>query len=119
MKPIMIAIAALLLASGCTGPAPAADAVRSISASDKAQGAKAHPQLLEEYGGAYQGPQAAYVEKVGKHIAVQSGLSNSERDFTVTLLNSPVNNAFAIPGGYVYVTRQLLALMDSQRYRNC
>ncbi len=87
---------------------------RSISASDKATGAKAHPDLLKEYGGAYSGPQAAYVTAVGKKIAVQSGLSNSQADFTVTLLNSPVNNAFAIPGGYVYVTRQLLALMNDE-----
>ena len=87
---------------------------RSISASDKATGAKAHPDLLKEYGGAYSGPQAAYVTTVGKKIAVQSGLSNSQGDFTVTLLNSPVNNAFAIPGGYVYVTRQLMALMNDE-----
>jgi predicted Zn-dependent protease len=91
-----------------------AQTVRSISASDKAQGAKAHPELLQQFGGAYHGSQAAYVERVGKRIAVQSGLSNSERDFTVTLLDSPVNNAFAIPGGYVYVTRQLLALMNDE-----
>lgn len=112
MKALFPACAALVLLAG--SPALSADAVRSISASDKAQGAKAHPQLLEEFGGAYSGPQAAYVEKVGKRIAVQSGLSNSEKDFTVTLLNSPVNNAFAIPGGYVYVTRQLLALMNDE-----
>jgi predicted Zn-dependent protease len=30
------------------------------------------------------------------------------------LLNSSVNNAFAIPGGYVYVTRQLAALMNNE-----
>lgn len=30
------------------------------------------------------------------------------------MLNSPLNNAFAIPGGYVYVTRQLLALMNDE-----
>ncbi|MET0269784.1 MAG: M48 family metalloprotease [Sphingomonas sp.] len=87
---------------------------RSISASDKATGAKAHPELLAEYGGSYAGPQTAYVRGVGQKIAVQSGLSNSQSDFTVTLLNSPVNNAFAIPGGYVYVTRQLLALMNDE-----
>ena len=51
---------------------------------------------------------------VGKRIAVQSRLSNSQGDFTVTLLNSPVENAFAIPGGYVYVTRRLLALMNDE-----
>jgi predicted Zn-dependent protease len=60
------------------------------------------------------GPQAKYVETVGRRIAVQSGLSNAQSDFTVTLLNSPVNNAFAIPGGYVYVTRQLMALMNDE-----
>jgi predicted Zn-dependent protease len=41
-------------------------------------------------------------------------LGNAESDFTVTLLNSPVNNAFAIPGGYIYITRQLVALCNSE-----
>lgn len=87
----------------------------SISAQDKASGAKQHPELLKEFGGAYTaGGQARYVESVGRRIAVQSGLSNAQGDFTVTLLNSPVNNAFAIPGGYVYVTRQLMALMNDE-----
>jgi predicted Zn-dependent protease len=87
---------------------------RSISQNEKAQGQQAHPQLLQTFGGAYGGPQDAYVARVGKRVAVQSGLSGSERDFTVTLLNSSANNAFAIPGGYVYVTRQLLALMNDE-----
>nr|WP_243853787.1 M48 family metalloprotease [Sphingopyxis panaciterrae] len=86
----------------------------SISASDRKQGQDAHPQLMEEFGGAYAGQQASYVNRIGQNIAVQSGLSRSPSDFTVTLLNSPVNNAFAIPGGYVYVTRQLMALMNDE-----
>lgn len=86
----------------------------SISAADKAQGAKAHPELLAEFGGAVSGAQANYVERVGRTIAMQSGLGNAREDFTVTLLDSPVNNAFAIPGGYVYVTRQLSALMNNE-----
>lgn len=60
------------------------------------------------------GSQAAYVEQVGKNIAVQSGLANSQSAFVVTLLNSSVDNAFAVPGGYVYVTRQLVALMNNE-----
>ncbi len=88
--------------------------VQAIGAQDKAEGAKAHPQLIAEFGGASTGPQAAYVEEIGKNIAVQSGLSNARGDFTVTLLNSPVNNAFAIPGGYIYVTRQLVSLMNNE-----
>lgn len=86
----------------------------NISPAERKQGDEAHPQLLQEFGGAYSGPQASYVNRVGQNIAVQSGLSRSPSDFTVTLLNSPVNNAFAIPGGYVYVTRQLMALMNDE-----
>ncbi|WP_417613581.1 M48 family metalloprotease [Parasphingorhabdus sp.] len=108
----------------CTGSGAGAGAVasagsqsgeaRSISAAEKRKGAEAHPQLLEEFGGAYTGPQVGYVVRVGQNIAVQSGLGNARSDFTVTLLNSPVNNAFAIPGGYVYLTRQLMALMNDE-----
>ncbi len=94
--------------------APAAAPVQSISASDKAEGAKAHPQLLQEFGGSVTGRQATYVEGVGKTIAVQSGLGNAKSEFTVTLLNSSVNNAFAIPGGYIYVTRELVGLMNNE-----
>ena len=89
-------------------------APQSISPEDKATGAKAHPDLLAEFGGLYRGPQADYVRRVGQKISVQSRLSNAQSDFTVSLLNSPVNNAFAIPGGYVYVTRQLLGLMNDE-----
>lgn len=87
---------------------------RSISAEDKKKGAEAHPQLMQEFGGAYTGRQVNYVVGVGQNIAVQSGLGDARSDFTVTLLNSPVNNAFAIPGGYVYLTRQLMALMNDE-----
>ncbi|WP_082449695.1 M48 family metalloprotease [Sphingomonas sp. Leaf67] len=104
--------AAMLCAATITTPVAAQ--TRSISQNDRAQGAQANPQLLAQYGGRYSGPQSAYVERVGKRVAVQSGLSNASGDFTVTLLNSPVENAFAIPGGYVYITRQLLALMNSE-----
>ncbi len=108
-------ISTALVAFAAVPLAPiAAQTVQSISAKDKAEGAKAHPQLLEEFGGAATGSQAAYVETVGKNIAIQSGLSNARGDFTVTLLNSSVDNAFAIPGGYVYVTRQLVALMNNE-----
>ena len=88
--------------------------VQAISTQDKQEGAKYHPQLLQEFGGAVQGPQANYVASVGRKIAVQSGLSNAQSDFTVTLLNSSVDNAFAIPGGYIYTTRQLVALMNNE-----
>jgi predicted Zn-dependent protease len=109
------AVIPLSLASCTTiggGAIPGASA--PISATEAQQGAQAHPQLLEQFGGTYSGPQAAYVEQVGKNIAVQSGLGNARDSFTVSLLNSSVNNAFAVPGGYIYTTRQLVGLMNNE-----
>ncbi len=112
----LLAGCAMAGGGGMGGSAEARDirTATSISAEARRQGAEAHPQLLQQFGGAYRGPEAAYVTRIGQSIAVQSGLSNARSDFTVTLLNSPVNNAFAIPGGYVYVTRQLMALMNDE-----
>ncbi len=114
MRVLKTAALALLLIGSPVGLVAQSAAPTAISASDKAQGAQAHPQLLEQFGGPYAGRQADYVRRVGQKIAIQSGLSNAQSDFTVTLLDSPVNNAFAIQGGYVYVTRQLLALMNDE-----
>lgn len=110
---MLLLIGGAWLAIGASAPAPLPLA-KPMTAGDRAAGAKAHPQLLAEFGGLYEGPQAAYVTKVGQKIAMQSGLADTQSAFTVSLLNSSVSNAFAIPGGYVYVTRQLLALMNDE-----
>jgi predicted Zn-dependent protease len=89
-------------------------AATPITAKERQQGSQAHPGILSEFGGPYNGNQAPYAAKVGQKIAVQSGLASTPGAFDVTLLNSSVNNAFAIPGGYVYVTRQLMALMNDE-----
>ncbi|WP_235829424.1 M48 family metalloprotease [Croceicoccus estronivorus] len=108
------AVATLPLAlSGCMGGEIASTGT-PLSQTERNEGAKAHPELVAEFGGAQTGPQADYVASVTRNVAVHSGLSNAPGDFTVTLLNSSVNNAFAIPGGYVYVTRQLVALMNNE-----
>lgn len=88
--------------------------VRPFTPTERSQGAQAHTQIMQEFGGAYAGPASDYVRNVGQGVAVQSGLSSVRTDFTVTLLNSPVNNAFALPGGYIYCTRQLMALMNNE-----
>ena len=85
-----------------------------ITAEEAQQGAQYHEQFVAEFGGEMTGPQARYVEQVGSNIAIQSGLANSASAFDVTLLNSSVNNAFAVPGGYVYATRQLVNLMNNE-----
>jgi predicted Zn-dependent protease len=105
--------AASLALAGCLG-GPIASTGTPITQQESQQGAEAHPQILNEFGGAMSGTQADYVVNVGQNIAFQSGLGGTQNDFNVTLLNSSVNNAFAIPGGYVYVTRQLVALMNNE-----
>ncbi len=108
-----MAMRSLILATAFLATAATAQ-VPGLSAADRDYGARAHPQLLQQFGGAYAGPQADYVRRVGQRIAVQSGLASRPADYTVTLLNANLDNAFAIPGGYVYVTRQLVALMNDE-----
>ncbi|MBV7259765.1 M48 family metalloprotease [Erythrobacter crassostreae] len=104
-----------LALSGCMGGGGSVPSASTpITQQEAQQGAQYHPQLLSEFGGAMSGSQATYVEQVGKNIAVQSGLGNARDSFTVSLLNSPVNNAFAVPGGYIYSTRQLVSLMNNE-----
>ena len=110
----LLAGAAAISLGGCSTTAEAQSTATQITQAEARQGAEAHPQLLQEFGGAMSGPQAQYVEQVGQNIAVQSSLSNARNSFTVSLLNSSVNNAFALPGGYVYITRQLVALCNSE-----
>ena len=115
IRTILAAGAAPLALAGCMGAgASIPSASTPITPSEAQQGAQYHPQFLAEFGGAMSGAQAAYVEQVGKNIAVQSGLGNARESFTVSLLNSPVNNAFAVPGGYIYTTRQLVTLMNNE-----
>ena len=71
-----------------------------------------HPKLIEEFGGAETGPRASYVDSVGRRVAAYSGVTPGAYRFTV--LNSAVENAFATPGGYIYITRQLMGLMDNE-----
>lgn len=116
-------IGAATVTSACAGVSAPLDAPsktkavaapKPFTAQERAEGAKFHSEILKEFGGPMQSQQTAYVVRVGKNIALQSGLGNAESDFNVTLLNSSVNNAFAIPGGYVYITRQLVALCNSE-----
>jgi predicted Zn-dependent protease len=81
--------------------------------SEAAVGAESHPEILARFGGAYQDEAlTAYVSEVGQRIGQASDLPDQEYRFTV--LDSPVVNAFSLPGGYVYVTRGALAVADDE-----
>ena len=76
-------------------------------------GRKEHPKVMAQYGGSYTDPELnAYVTSVGNFLAQTSELPDLK--FTFTILDSPVVNAFALPGGYIYITRGLLALAGNE-----
>ena len=76
-------------------------------------GAEEHPKVLKELGGAYDAIEVgAYIARIGSQLAALSELPNIRWRFTV--LNDHRVNAFALPGGYIYITRGLLALAENE-----
>jgi predicted Zn-dependent protease len=94
-----------LLTSGCGyGDAP-------VSEQERATGAEEHPKLLDQFGGAYEGEEAGYLKRLGEKIAAGADLDGQ---CTFTLVNTDVVNAFAVPGCYIYVTRGLMGIVNSE-----
>ncbi len=84
-------------------------------------GKQADREIIAQYG-VYEDPDLeVYVKEVGERVLAQSHLRRPEAapefrntPFTFRILDSPVVNAFALPGGYVYVTRGLLAHLKNE-----
>ncbi len=105
--PLSVVLVALVL-SGC-GPD-----MTLMSEQQEAQiGAREHQKIIKAYGGIYDDPGVnAYVNHILEKVAAAS--DRPDIKFRVTVLDSSVINAFALPGGYTYVTRGLLALANSE-----
>lgn len=70
-----------------------------------------HPRILATYGGEYSDARLErMVAKVVGNLTAES--DNPAQTYRITILNSPNVNAFALPGGYLYITRGLLALAN-------
>ncbi|MFO1185435.1 MAG: M48 family metalloprotease [Bauldia sp.] len=70
-----------------------------------------HAQIVANYGGIYHSDQA---EQLLARIVARlvEASDDPSRRYRITILNSPAVNAFALPDGFLYVTRGLLALAD-------
>ena len=74
-------------------------------------GRENHPKIIKEFGGEYGSPDfRKYVNSIGQLLA--QTVERQDLKYTFTVLNSDIINAFATPGGYIYVTRGLMALAD-------
>lgn len=97
------------------GPLSAILILAGTASAAQAQGSASteHQRLVQEFGGEINGPLGTLIDTMGARITAQANARGRiNPDFT--LLNSPVPNAFATSTGRVYVTRQLLALMNSE-----
>ncbi|MGB0632024.1 MAG: M48 family metalloprotease [Alphaproteobacteria bacterium] len=113
-----LAVAALLAGqlAGCAkNPATGGTSFTGgFSEADEVRiGRETHPKIIAEFGGEYGTAELKrYVDSIGQLLAKTSERPNLK--WTFTLLNSNIVNAFATPGGYVYITRGLLALADNE-----
>jgi len=124
-----LVLAAALAVAGCSGSTigdgtlamPVAKPVATntgFETKDVALGKREHPRIVAAFGGTYADPGLqrylnATVDKLRR------ASDRTDLSYTVTVLNSPSINAFSLPGGYIYVTRGLLALAnDSSEVAN-
>lgn len=106
--------AALMLLGACaTNPATGRpDFVFMSEEKEIELGRQTHPQILAEFRVYRDKKLQRYVQSVGHKLADNSDRPNLR--YTFTVLDSEDVNAFAVPGGYVYITRGLLSYLNSE-----
>jgi len=108
-----LAAAGLLTLACATNPATGKREFNLMSeAQEIALGQEANPQIRQEMG-VYNDPQLQqYIDRIAMPLA-----RNSERPdlpWTFTVVDSPAVNAFAVPGGFIYLTRGILAHLNNE-----
>jgi predicted Zn-dependent protease len=117
-RSLSLALLAIVLVaeSGCSiNPATGESSFTGFMSESEEQriGKETHPKALSEFGGAYPNQELqSYISSLGTLLARAS--DRPDQHFTFTVLDSPIVNAFAVPGGYVYITRGLLALANNE-----
>lgn len=106
--------ALLLTTTGCaTNPATGKTQLSLYGEGQEVEiGRSSDPEIVRQYG-LYDNPElASYVDRVGQEMAARS--ERPDLPWTFRVLDDPVINAFALPGGYIYVTRGILGHMGSE-----
>lgn len=111
----LVPLLAMALSGCATNPATGGQTFTgTMSTAEEIRiGREQHPKVIKTFGGTYGGPELAnYVNGIGRRLARTA----ERRDITYrfTVLNSDIVNAFAMPGGYIYVSRGLLALAGDE-----
>jgi predicted Zn-dependent protease len=103
-----------VLFSGCSvNPVTGQRQLNFYSEEDEiALGAEADQGIVAQYGILPDENLQHYVEDLGERMVPVS--HRPELDFHFRVLDDPIVNAFALPGGYVYITRGILAYLDNE-----
>jgi predicted Zn-dependent protease len=113
MRFLFISLILSLLAGCAQNPVTGSnDFVMMSEKQEVAIGRQSDEQVKKQYKVYGSKPLQDYVNSVGQRIAKQSHRPNLQYHFTV--LDSPEINAFALPGGYVYITRGIMAYLNSE-----
>ena len=111
---LIIALSLLSFLTSCAvNPATgSANLVLMSESREKEIGLEEHEKVLASMPLLEDEELLAYVREVGNKAAAVS--HRPELDYTFNIIDSPEINAFALPGGYVYVNRGLLTFMNSE-----
>ena len=111
---ILILVLTLLLFAGCAkNPVTGKRQLVLLSEAQEIEIGKAsHPEVLTEFGTVESEALQAYVSAIGQRMAQAS--HRPDLPWTFTVVDSPVVNAFAVPGGFVYFTRGILTFMNDE-----
>ncbi len=94
-----------------TGVGPVNAIPAGTSPQDAIIGRREHPNIIATYGGIYSHrPSEIMLARVVSRLLEAAG--QPQTTFTITILDTPQVNAFALPGGFIYVTRGILALAN-------
>jgi predicted Zn-dependent protease len=111
--PAGLFLLAILLAGCATNPVTGRKQFSLVSPEQELEmGREGFPAVVAEYGIYEDSTVQRYVSGIGMKLAKVSHLPNLEWHFTV--IDDPAVNAFAMPGGYIYVTRGILAHLNSE-----
>ena len=111
---LLALLVAFGLVAGCAvNPVTGRQEVVLMSEQDEiALGNQAATEVAKEYAPCHLPGLQEYVNQVGQRLAPHSHRPNLQYSFTV--VDSPEVNAFALPGGHIYVTRGILAYLNSE-----
>lgn len=114
MRKATLVFAVVFLTACSTNPATGKRTFNIVPESQEISiGQQSHPEILKQYGVYDEKPELnLLVERVGRRLSATSERPNLP--WTFTILDSPIVNAMALPGGYIYITRGMLERINSE-----